>query len=375
MRSTDRLSSYLPLAQIHKVIEMKKISRTLRSRIALASCLILGANLFAGCSSDNKNASENESQTVSFMLDWTPNTNHTGVYVAEKLGYFKEAGVSVKVLPTAQAGAETSVENGVADIAFTTLSNVAAFNTQGAHLKMVFALTQKPIARWCSLASRRDIHTPKDFDGKTFVSFGSAEQTAVLKQMIKTAGGTGEFTTATAGTNTFNALTSGEGDFGGFYENWEGVESRLHGPALTCFISSDWGVPGNPDVLGFAVDEKWLEESSHQKALRAFIRGISRGYEYALAHPEEAGEILVEQTPTAHLDSALVQASMSDILEKGYWVNDDSRIPLGAADIASAQAYFDFLYQAGTYMDADGNDLSEAPRARELFTSDYLPSK
>ncbi len=164
------------------------------------------------------------------MLDWTPNTNHIGLYVAQKLGYFDNEGVDVTILPTAQAGAETSVENGVADVGFTTLSNVAAFNAQGANLKMVdvtilptaqagaetsvengvadvgfttlsnvaafnaqganlkmvFDLTQQPVARWCALASHTDISTPKDFDGKTFVSFGSAEQTAVLRQMIRT---------------------------------------------------------------------------------------------------------------------------------------------------------------------------------------------
>ena len=121
--------------------------------------------------------------------------------MAQKLGYFDNEGVDVTILPTAQAGAETSVENGVADVGFTTLSNVAAFNAQGANLKMVFDLTQQPVARWCALASHTDISTPKDFDGKTFVSFGSAEQTAVLRQMIRTAGGTGDFKTATAGTN------------------------------------------------------------------------------------------------------------------------------------------------------------------------------
>ena len=117
----------------------------------------------------------------------------------------------------------------------------------------MFDLTQKPVARWCALASRTDIKTPKDLSGKTFVSFGSAEQTAVVRQMIKYAGGTGDIKTATAGTNTFETLTSGKGDFGGFYVTWEGVESELNGPKLNCFVASDWGVPGNPDQLGFAV--------------------------------------------------------------------------------------------------------------------------
>ena len=146
--------------------------------VALGLTLSACGNTNSASNTDSKNSGS--TPTVSFMLDWTPNTNHIGLYVAQKLGYYKDAGVNVKILPTAQAGAETSVENGVANVGFTTLSNVAAFNSQGADLKFVFDLTQKPVARWCALASRTDIKTPKDLSGKTFVSFGSAAQTIPL---------------------------------------------------------------------------------------------------------------------------------------------------------------------------------------------------
>ena len=254
--------------------------------VALGLTLSACGNTNSASNTDSKNSGS--TPTVWFMLDWTPNTNHIGLYVAQKLGYYKDAGVNVKILPTAQAGAETSVENGVANVGFTTLSNVAAFNSQGADLKFVFDLTQKPVARWCALASRTDIKTPKDLSGKTFVSFGSAEQTAVVRQMIKYAGGTGDIKTATAGTNTFETLTSGKGDFGGFYVTWEGVESELNGPKLNCFVASDWGVPGNPYQLGFAVKGSWLKDSANTDALKKFIAATKKGYDYALANPDKA---------------------------------------------------------------------------------------
>ncbi|WP_125969064.1 ABC transporter substrate-binding protein [Bifidobacterium samirii] len=334
------------------------------------------------------------------MLDWTPNTNHIGLYVAQQLGYYKDAGVDVTILPTAQAGAETSVENGVADVGFTTLSNVAAFDAQGADLTMVFDLTQKQTARWCALASRTDITTPKDLDGKTFVSFGSAEQSAVVTQMIKDAGGTGEFKTATAGTNTFETLTSGKGDFGGFYATWEGVESELNGPALNCFVASDWGVPGNPDQLGFAVQRSWLDDAGHAAALRKFLAATRKGYDYALANPDKAADLLVDAASTAQLDAKLVRASMQEIIRGRYWVDDDAdaaddagSTDAGSADAGSADAgsadgsdqqvtgildfddaqpYLDFQYQAGTYQDADGKNPAKAPQATDLATNDYL---
>lgn len=355
----------------------KSLTTRLTTMARNATALILGIGLFlgtAGCASNNAGTSGNSDgdSSISFMLDWTPNTNHIGLYVAQKLGYFDDEGVDVTILPTAQAGAETSVENGVADVGFTTLSNVAAFNAQGANLKMVFDLTQQPVARWCALASHTDISTPKDFDGKTFVSFGSAEQTAVLRQMIRTAGGTGDFETATAGTNTFQALTNGQGDFGGFYATWENVESELHGPALHCFVASDWGVPGNPDQLGFAVNAAWLKDASHGDTLRRFLAAVRRGYDYALANPDEAADILVDQAGEAQLDPELTHASMQEIVDGNYWTTDDPTAVPGTVNLEAAQAYIDFLYENGTYTDADGSPLPAAPQAADLATNEYL---
>lgn len=355
----------------------KNLTTRLTTMARNATALILGIGLFlgtAGCASNNAGTSGNSDgdSSISFMLDWTPNTNHIGLYVAQKLGYFDNEGVDVTILPTAQAGAETSVENGVADVGFTTLSNVAAFNAQGANLKMVFDLTQQPVARWCALASHTDISTPKDFDGKTFVSFGSAEQTAVLRQMIRTAGGTGDFETATAGTNTFQALTNGQGDFGGFYATWENVESELHGPALHCFVASDWGVPGNPDQLGFAVNAAWLKDASHGDTLRRFLAAVRRGYDYALTNPDEAADILVDQAGEAQLDPELTHASMQEIVDGNYWTTDDPTAVPGTVNLEAAQAYIDFLYENGTYTDADGSPLPAAPQAADLATNEYL---
>ena len=355
----------------------KNLTARLTTMARNATALILGIGLSlgtAGCASNNTGTSGNSDgdSSISFMLDWTPNTNHIGLYVAQKLGYFDDEGVDVTILPTAQAGAETSVENGVADVGFTTLSNVAAFNAQGANLKMVFDLTQQPVARWCALASHTDIATPKDFDGKTFVSFGSAEQTAVLRQMIRTAGGTGDFKTATAGTNTFQALTNGQGDFGGFYATWENVESELHGPALHCFVASDWGVPGNPDQLGFAVNAAWLKDASHGDTLRRFLAAVRRGYDYALTNPDEAADILVDQAGEAQLDPELTHASMQEIVDGNYWTTDDPTAVPGTVNLEAAQAYIDFLYENYTYTDAGGSPLPAAPQAADLATNEYL---
>lgn len=343
---------------------------------SLAACGNQKSSSSSATTSSNQTSATNKADDknltpMSFMLDWTPNTNHVGVYVAQKLGYYQQAGLKLTILPTAQTGAETAVESGVANVGFTTLSNVAAVNASGSHLHFIYDLTQKQVARWCSLKSRKDITSPKDFSGKTFVTFGSAEQTAVLKQMIRHDGGKPDFKTVTVGTSTFQTLTSGKGDFGGFYETWEGVQSRLDGPALNCFIAGDYGVPGNPDQLGFAVSSTW--EKAHSKQLKAFVKATARGYQYALKNPDKAASILLEATRSSALDPKLTKASMKDIVAGKYW-GDAS----GKTDVTAAQQYINFLADNNVYrgiaQDAKVKDVDAAarPQASTLATNDYV---
>lgn len=324
----------------------------------------------AGCSEADPSADPKVGArhfpTVAVMLDWTPNTNHIGVFVAQKRGFYQLAGVHVQILPTSTAGVERAVETGVADIGFTTLSNVAAADAHGSHLRMVFDLTQKPIARWCALASRKDIRSPKDFSHKTFVSFGSAEQTAVVKQMIRKAGGKPVFQTAVSGTSTYDTLTNGKGDFSGFYDTWEGVRSRLDGPALRCYKAADYGVPGNPDQIGLAVASSWMK--SHKETLSRFVTATQKGYRWALAHPQKAARILVDANRQTGISPSLAEASMKDIVAHHYWGSEQN---LGHFNLADAQKYLDFLAKAGVYSTKNGG-TGGIPQASRLATEQFL---
>ncbi|MFR2314682.1 MAG: ABC transporter substrate-binding protein, partial [Bifidobacterium sp.] len=214
-----------------------------------------------------------------------------------------------------------------------------------------------------------DIKTPADLSGKTFVSFGSAEQNAVVSEMIKDAGGTCEFKTATAGTNTFETLTSGKGDFGGFYVTWEGVESELNGPALNCFVASDWGVPGNPDQLGFAVKGSWLKDSANADALKKFIAATKKGYDYALATGQ--GRRHPGRTARRRSSTKLTRTSMEEIAKNNYWTTDDPKSLPGTTNFDDAQPYLEFQYKAGTYGTRTAT-IPSAPQVKDLATNEYV---
>ena len=208
----------------------------------------------AACGQSNDSTTTNsytsDLKKVTFMLSWAPDTIHIGVYVAKIKGDFKDAGLDVDIVAVAQAGAEQAVNNGMADFALSNLTNVGTYTLKGAKIKQVLQVQQKPSAIWCSLASNTSIKSPKDFDGKTFATFGSHDSDAVLRRMIQTDGGKGAIDKVTVGNSTFQTLSSGKADFGGFYATWEGVQADMYGPKLNCFTEPDYGVPGDSDTIG-----------------------------------------------------------------------------------------------------------------------------
>ncbi|EFA23710.1 NMT1/THI5-like protein [Bifidobacterium gallicum DSM 20093 = LMG 11596] len=308
------------------------------------------------------------------MLSWAADTNHIGVYVAKNKGYYRDAGLDVDIVAVAQSGAEQAVNNGVADFALSNLTNVSTFAVKGAHIKQVMQVQQKTSAIWCALASNKTITRPKDLDGKTFATFGSNESDAVVRRMIQTDGGKGDFDKVTVGTSTFQTLESGRADFGGFYETWEGVEAKMHGPALTCFTEPDYGVPGNADSIGIITSDKLID--TDPELVKTFVQATQRGYEYAYDHGGEAASILVKEAPEANLEEDFVKESMNVIIDGQYWGDrkqiDEGTQTLGAIDYDGTQQYFDFLAQSGAYTDSYGNVIHDAPQSKDLATDRFL---
>ena len=57
----------------------------------------LFVELFLVACRNSVKQSSSDLKKIDFILDWTPNTNHTGLYVAKEKGYFKDAGLDVDI--------------------------------------------------------------------------------------------------------------------------------------------------------------------------------------------------------------------------------------------------------------------------------------
>lgn len=352
------------------------LRRILSATVAAISTFALTMSMAACSAPSSKTQDSKDLKTVSFMLSWAPDTNHIGAYVAAAKGYFKQEGLKVDIVATSQAGAEQAVSTGAADFALSNTFNASVANINGADLKVIAQVQQRTSAIWCSLASNTQIKSPKDFDGKTFATFGANESDAVIRRMIQTDGGTGKFDKVTVGTSTFQTLSSKKADFGGFYSTWEGVQAEMYGPQLNCWNEPDYGVPGNADQIGVITSGKMI--SSDKKTVQGFTRAMQKGYTYAYLHPDEAAQILVDEAKDAHLDVEFVKRSMQVITKGNYWGDrsavQNGTFTIGSANPQAAQKYFDFVASAGAYKDANNQVVKETPQAEDQIDDEFLIS-
>lgn len=306
---------------------------------------------------------------VKVALDWTPNTNHVGLYIAQAKGYFKDAGLDVTILPYGDTSAGTLVSNHVADFG---VAGVGFYSQRaaGADLKAVYAIVQSETGRLVVDGGRSDIDSPKNLDGLTYGGFGSAWENTLLSSVIKNAGGKGEFKSVTLGTSAYEALANKSVDFTLEIKTWEGVKAELAGVKLKEFKYSDYGVPEQYTTLLVSSDE-YLKANGD--TAKAFLAAATKGYAFASEHPEEASGLLIQANPDVLTDAALVKASLKLLAEGNYLQAADGTI--GKFDPAKFSAVGNYLVQNGILVDQDSKKITVAPDFSTYFTNSYLPAK
>lgn len=308
-----------------------------------------------------------QSAPVSVALDWTPNTNHIGLFVAEAKGFYAEDGLEVEILPYTDTSAATLVANGVAD--FGVLGSIGLFTqrTAGADLVATYALVQTETGRLVFNDARDDIQRPRDLDGQMYAGFGSGWEAALIGTIIRYDGGEGTFETVTLGTSAYEALANGAVDFTLEVYTWEGVKAERDGPAQRAFRYADYGVPDqHTNFLG--TTGAYLD--AHPERAQAFISASRRGYAYAVAHPDEATDILVAANADTLLDRDFVRASLQALIDGHYLMAEDGTI--GTIDPAKMDAMGTFLFEAGLLKDGDGAAVNETPDFSAYYSNAYL---
>lgn len=229
-------------------------------------------------------------RTLRLAPDWLPNTNHAGFYVADALGYYRDANVHLEILPfEGEAMPNRKIATGATDFGLMPQQSILSMRSRGTDVVSVAALLQ-PHTTTIMVREQSGIRRPADFAGRRYASFGTDFEVPMLAAMIRHDGGTGDVVEVAAEKlDNLQALYDGETDLAwGFYA-WEGIQAELAGHRLRHFFVAEHGVPPEYFPLLFTTRDLIKREPA---SVRAFVAATGRGYAYAAEHPAEAAELL-----------------------------------------------------------------------------------
>ena len=278
--------------------------------IALCLAAILAVACVA-CGNDLKE----DSEKITFVLDWTPNTNHTGLYVAMSKGYFEAEGLSVEIQQPPEDGAEVLVASGKADFGVSFQDSMATALT-GEHPLPITAVAAVIQHNTSGIISRKGegMNTPKGMEGHSYATWNGPIELATLKHVVEADGG--DYSKINlipnAVTDEVSALKSKQVDSIWIFYAWAGVKTELEKLETDYFAFADIDPVFDYYTPVLIAGNKFLEEKP--ETARAFLAAIAKGYEFAMEHPEEAAEILCEEVP--ELDKELVVASQKYLADK-----------------------------------------------------------
>lgn len=319
--------------------------------IILLLCLMM--ILPGGCSG--------KSGRITVMLDWFPNTNHTGLYVALELGYFAEEGLDVKIVAPGDNYVAQMVARGKAQFGVSYQEDVTFARAAGVPVVSLAAVIQHNTSCFAAPVSK-NIKSPADFAGKKYGGWGGAVEQVLLDYLMDKEGATQKVSVIDIGSMDFFSACRADIDFSWIYYGWTGIEAELREaefgdePLDLIWLRKieevfDYYTP----VL--IAEEGWLAKNG--ETAEKFLAAVARGYKYAAENPEEAANILLKYVPELPYD--LVHASqrwLSPLYQDDaeYW---------GRQELAVWQDYAVWL--------TENSLLEPGFVAEDAFTNEYLP--
>ena len=231
--------------------------------------------------------------------------------MAQKLGYFEEAGLDVSIAaPSDPAAPVKQVAAGRTDLAISYEPEVALAREQGLDVVAVGALVNRPLTSLIWL-KESGIKGVGDLKGKTVATAGIPYQDAFLKTILARVNLTPEdVKSVNVGFGLLPALVGGSAQamLGG-YSNVEGVDLRERGKAPVVTPVDQLGVP-TYDELVFVANRERLEEDPEK--LRLFLAALQRGTEAAAENAGAATKAITEANPDLEpkLAAAEVKATL-----------------------------------------------------------------
>ncbi len=325
---------------------------------AVAIALLALALGLAACGEKSEDEGA-AAQPFGLTLDFYPNPDHAGIYMAEKLGYFDEAGLDVSVqTPSDPAAPIKLVAAGRSDLAISYEPEVALAHENGLDVVAIAALVNQPLTSMIWL-KKSGIEGVADLRGKTVATAGIPYQDAFLATILERAKLTpADVKTVNVGFGLLPALLGGSAEamLGGF-RNVEGVDLRQRGKDPVVTPVDQLGVPTYDELVLVANREALAEDPER---FRLFIAALERGTDAAVERPNAATDAVLEANNG--LDRKLTEAEV------------EATLPLLAARTpGQPYGYMDpEAWRNFTGWMRDNDLIASLPEPGELLSNAYL---
>ena len=295
--------------------------------------------------------------TLRVALDWTPNTIHTGLFLAQHLGLYSSAGLDVQLLspdPAYATSPAKQLEQGAADLAICPSESCIAYAENGKmHLQAIYAILQRDASAIYSKGLERVGELGSG--GKVYGSYNARFEDAIVRAVVERDGGKGEavgIQRETGRLSLFEAARKGEVDATWVFVPWEGVEAELEGVEGKYFRLEEYGVPyGYSPVIARKVGGG--EREVNVDVLRRFVEATREAYEIVskdlragvdalrpFCRPERSEEFLVksqERINEFYGDGSGRLGSMSEAKWRSWiaWLEEQKMLETGAVKVDS----------------------------------------
>lgn len=296
-------------------------------------------------------------QKLKIALDRTPNTNHTGLLVANELVFYKELDLDLSIISPANDAyfvtPAKKLELGEVDLAVVPTESLFSLllKENKVLIKGIYAILQEDTSAIVTLKSS-NINNPKDLDGKIYASFKARYEDKIVQQMVINDGGKGDFTiTYPEKLGIWETILAKKSDASWIFKAWEGIEAQTQGLELNEFSLKDYGIPYGYSPLIIAKTE--LIDNNAQ-LLKNFVIATQKGYLFAQNNPEKAVEILSKYVPERDLANI-------DILKSQNYLNQfyGNEQIVGKMEAQVFQTFINWLFEH--------NILEEKLEANDLF--------
>ncbi len=304
-------------------------------------------------------AASTQTETVRVGLDWTPNTNHTGLYVAQAQGLYQAQGLNVEIVQAQEGGTvEQLVATGKLDVGVSYQEGVTQARVEGVPVVSIAAVIQHNTSGFASRA-QANIKSAKDWEGKKYGGFGAPSERAVIEGLMQCAGADVnkvEFVDI-GSTDFFVATERGDVDFAWIFQGWTGIEAEQRGVDLNTFMLNDTNCI--PDYYTPVLISSEQAITERPDVLRRFMQATAQGYQFAITNPDEAAQVLVNAAP--ELDQGLVLNSQRYLAAQ--YQADAPR--WGEQRTETWRDYAQWM--------ADRQLIKEMITSEQAFTNEFLP--